>query len=65
MKAVHEARQELAPYVTRLDWEALARHNAGYKRYAHDPMRYFIDVGITRFIGLLTTLAIPYPVMRT
>jgi hypothetical protein len=42
--AIHEAREELSPYLKRLDLEKLSKHNRGYLDYANDPVGWFIDV---------------------
>ena len=41
--AIYEARQELSPFLRRLDLETLSRHNKGYLSYAVDPVKCFID----------------------
>jgi SAM-dependent methyltransferase len=49
-RAILEAREELSPYLKKLDLNALARHNRGYLAYAQDPVRSFIDYEIIRYI---------------
>ncbi len=43
MAALIETRDELAPYLDRLDFEALSKHNRGYLGYAQDPASKFVD----------------------
>jgi len=50
VQAVSETREELAPYLKRLDFMALSRHNPGYLDYKADPTKMFIDYEILRFI---------------
>lgn len=40
---IYEIRQELAPYLQRLNLEQLSKHNKGYLTYANDPVGCFID----------------------
>lgn len=40
---MHETRDELSPFLTRLDFEILSKHNHGYLNYAIDPISKFID----------------------
>lgn len=41
-----EVQEELSPLLSRLDFEALAKHNRGYQRYAADPTSLFIKAEI-------------------
>jgi 2-polyprenyl-3-methyl-5-hydroxy-6-metoxy-1,4-benzoquinol methylase len=59
--AIYEARQELAPYLQRLDLEQLSKHNQGYLTYASNPVRHFIDSEIHVYIKIVEFLAQSIP----
>jgi len=49
-RVIREAREELSPYLARLDIERLSQHNRGYMRYSLDSTRSFIDQEIIRYV---------------
>jgi len=49
VKAVLETREELRPFLEKLDIERISKHNRGYLRYAEDPVKHFIDAELIRY----------------
>lgn len=49
-KAVYEARNELVPFLNKLDFRIFSKYNVGYLQYQKEPTTYFIDLEIDRFI---------------
>jgi hypothetical protein len=49
-RAILETREELSPFLYKLDLEALSLNNRSYLAYAKDPLRSFIDHEIIRYM---------------
>lgn len=53
VKAVLEAKEELKPFLERLDFAKISKHNRGYLRYSQNPVVYFINQELTRYLHTL------------
>jgi 2-polyprenyl-3-methyl-5-hydroxy-6-metoxy-1,4-benzoquinol methylase len=60
-EAVHEARTELSPLLKKLDFRVFSRYNIGYLKYQQDPVAYFIDAEIERFLHTANYINAVYP----
>jgi 2-polyprenyl-3-methyl-5-hydroxy-6-metoxy-1,4-benzoquinol methylase len=61
LRAIREAREELSPYLQRLDFEAISQHNRGYLYYAKDPVKSFVDQELDRFLYTLNFVVQTFP----
>ncbi len=56
INAVMKTREELKPYLLRLDINTLAEFNQGYLRYKQNPIETFIDYELNRYIRTVVPL---------
>jgi hypothetical protein len=50
VKAILDTREEISPYLEKLEIENLSQHNKGYMRYVGNPVRDFIDKELLRHL---------------
>ncbi len=60
-KAVQETREELKPFLEKLDIEKISKHNRGYLRYAQDPVKHFIDGELIRYLHTVNFIYSYFP----
>jgi len=56
-----ETRKELSPFLQRLDYDALSKHNRGYLRYKASPVEHFIDAELARYLFTLKHVSSSVP----
>ena len=61
VKAIWEAREELAPLLKDLDFEKISRYNKGYLHYKENPVAHFIDGEIVRFMKTADFIGASFP----
>jgi len=49
IRAVNEARDELAPYLNAINFEKISKFNYSYIKYKNNPTKHFIDHEIVRY----------------
>lgn len=60
-QAIYEARNELAPFLNKLDFRVFSKYNVGYLKYQKEPTTYFIDLEIDRFFFTANYINENYP----
>ena len=61
VKAIFEAKEELRPFLKSLNFAKISKHNHGYLRYARDPVKFFIDVEVIRYLHTVNFIYLSYP----
>lgn len=59
--AIAEAKNELRPFLERLDFTRISKHNCGYLKYAQDPVKYFIDGELIRYLYTVNFIYSSFP----
>lgn len=50
---INATKEELKPYLQKLDFEKISKHNKGYLKYSLDPAKYFIDMEFLRYANTI------------
>jgi 2-polyprenyl-3-methyl-5-hydroxy-6-metoxy-1,4-benzoquinol methylase len=65
IKAVIESKNEIKPFLEKLDFKKISKHNCAYLEYAQNPVKKFIDWELIRYFHTIDFIYSTFPKSAT